>query len=182
MFAALVHVGLVIGLAAITATPPAAPPAGDKPEGKMAITDKPLTVKIEPSEQLRLDLAAAIKPAAKVSIRLTLHGVVPPERRDLTEGIRVFLNKDDATRTTPIDDPHYVSSIVFAATNERDPQGFHMDLTRTVAELTRQGKLDLAKPLRITLIGVPAEGLKDLPPAFSVPVAKVSITADAVRK
>ncbi len=171
MFAELIHLGLAVSLAAAA--------AADKPEDKMALTEKPLTVAVEPTAEIRSALAAAAKPAPKVAVHLVLGGVVPPKEREQIEGVRVFLNKDDATRATSIDDPHFVCAFAFAPTTQRDPQEFNLDLTRTVAELGRQGKLDSTKPLRITLIAVPAMGAKELPAQFSVPVGKVSIKVKA---
>ena len=106
---------------------------------------------------------------------LALAGVVPPAAREQVEGVRVFLNKEDATRDTATDDPHYVTVFAFPPTNKRDAQEFNLDLTRAVAELTRRGAFDPAKPLRITLVAAPPPGVKNLPAGFAVPVGKVSV-------
>ena len=176
----LMHVGLAIGLVTTAVAPGAR--ADDKPRGeKMAITDKPLTIKVEPDDALRTGLTDAVKPKSKTTIRLTLTGVVPPAQRDQVEGVRVFLNKEDATRETSIEDPHYVTAFVFAPTTKRDAQEFNLDLTRAVGELGRRGELDPAKPLRVTLVAVPAQGVKQLPVDISVPVGGASVRAEPAK-
>jgi hypothetical protein len=175
MFTALLRVGLAIGLAT-TAT------ATDKPEGKrLVITNKPLTLSVESTPKTQESLAAATKPGSKVAVTLALKGVVPPERRDQVEGIRVFLNKDDATQDTSTDDPHFVTVFAFSSTDQREPYGVNLDLTRAVIGLSKKSELDTTKPLRITLVAVPASGLKNLPAAFSVPVGTVSIETSQVK-
>jgi hypothetical protein len=161
------QIGLAIGLAVAAAI---APQWGDAPKGKMAITKKPLTVRIDPTDELR----AAVKAAPKASVQLSLDDLVPPARRELIRGVRVFLNKDDATSETATDDPHYVTAFVFSPTRGQEPEGYNLDLTAALARLHKAGELDLAKPLRITLVAVPAPGVKELPADFSIPVGRVS--------
>lgn len=173
----LIHSGLAISLAVATVAAAASPSANKKDEGKLAITDKPLTVRIEPSNELRASLDAATKRKPMLSIRLTLEGVVPPVQRKLIEGIRVYINKPDATRDTSTDDSHFVAAFAFTPDDGRDPENLNFDLTRSLAELSRERKLDLTKPLWITLVAVPTEGNKKLPKDFSVSVGKVSVTA-----
>jgi hypothetical protein len=176
MLTELIHIGLAIGMAA------AAVPGADKLQGKkLVITDKPLTVKIKPSFKLAAGLGSAPKPDSKVAITLTLEGVVPPEQRNQVEGVRVFLNKGDATRCTPTDDPHFVTVFAFPATDRQDPYGVNLDLTQAVIALSARGELDTTKPLLVTLVAIPASGVKNLPAAFSVPVGGVSIEASPAK-
>jgi len=177
MWTKLIHSGLAISLTVATVAPAAPSDANKKTEGKLAITDKPLTVRVELSNELRASLEAAAKKASTVSIRLTLEGVVPPVQRKLIEGIRVYINKPNATQDTSTDDPHFVAAFAFTPDGGQNPENLNLDLTRSLAELSRRGKLDLTKPLQITLVAAPAEGIKKLPKNFSVAVGKVSVTA-----
>ena len=161
MIALLCQIGLFVGLLATQ-------PGG--PKEKMAITEKPLTVRIDPTDELR----AAVKTAPKSTIQLSLDDVVPPAKRDLISGVRVFLNKE-ATHETATDDPHYVTAFVFSPTRKQEPEGYNLDLTATLTRLHKAGELDLTKPLRITLVAVPAAGVKEFPDDFSISVGRVAI-------
>jgi tyrosinase len=92
---------------------------------------------------------------------LTIGGVDAPDRADYF--VRVFINKDDATEATPIDDPHYAGSFAFfsdsaAMKDHAHPRpGFLVDVTPTIRRLDQGGGLDAA-PLGITLVPVPFEG------------------------
>jgi hypothetical protein len=179
MLSKLISAGLALGLAATIATTDTC--AGDNKGEKMILTDKPLTIKVESGTELRAGLTAAAEPKSKVAVTLTLGDVVPPAQREQVEGVRVFLNKEDATREAATDDPHFVTVFAFPPTTCRGPQEFNLDLTRAVGALGRAGQFDPAKPLRITLVPVPAHGTKELPADFSVPVGKVSVTTAPVK-
>lgn len=174
MLAELLHIGLAIGLAAAS--------AGEKPKGKeLAVTDKPLTVQVESTAALRAGLAAACRPVPEAVVMLVLKGVVPPAPRDRVVGVRVFLNKDGAVWDTPVEDPHFVTAFAFPPTEQRDPYGLNLDLTRTVRSLARRGELDPAKPLRVTLVAIPARGAEGLPAGFAVPIGGLSVEVAPAR-
>jgi hypothetical protein len=174
MFAKLA-LGILVAAVAVPPAVRANPGPGDGPKGRQVLTDKPLTVRVGTTDRLEAALAAAADRDPKFVIRLALDGVVPPENRAGSGGVRVFVNKNDATHETPTDDLHFVTAFDFSPTGGREAQGFNLDLTRTVKELRRRGELDPAKPLRITLVAVPAEGVKKLPEGFSVPIERVTV-------
>jgi hypothetical protein len=145
------------------------------PEAKPAITGKPMTAKIELSPRLQSQVAAALMADPPGTVRLTIHGVVPPERRQLVCGVNVFLNKTDATASTPTDDIHFVWAFDFSPTTDGTPQSFHVDLSRTLVALKRQNELDLTEPLAITLVAVPADRTRPLPDDFAIWVREMAI-------
>src|SRR5688500_10880170 len=67
------------------------------PESEMVITTKPMVVDIALGERLRSQVAAALDSESPRTVRLVIRGVTPPERPELAEGIKVFVNKPDAT-------------------------------------------------------------------------------------
>jgi Protein of unknown function (DUF_B2219) len=131
--------------------------------------------------QLGHDLQAKVKQVASAqqnapTLRLTIDGVEVPPHQDL--GIRVFLNKPDADRETPIKDPHYVGS--FTLLNEAykpgQPEKAFMDINPAVKTLGQSGALHVQEPLRITLVAVPLDPNAKLDKVV-IPVGKVTLSA-----
>lgn len=167
LFASAVGVFLWVALHAYPSEPPK----------KMVIAKEPLSVPIAPTEAVKVALETLGQKEPKVVIRLAVEGMIPPENRKQVGGIRVFLNKDNATANTPIDDPHFVTAIDFAPVDARKPMSFNLDLTRALKSLASSNKLDVKKPLRITFVAVPAESEDKLPAELSIPVGSVEIEA-----
>jgi tyrosinase len=59
---------------------------------------------------------------------LTIDEVEPPEKQDVF--VRVFINKPDATKDTPIEDPHYAGSFAFFCCEDEAMKG-HESMTPT---------------------------------------------------
>jgi tyrosinase len=93
---------------------------------------------------------------------MTLAEVQPPLKQDVF--VRVFINKPDASSTTPTEDPHYAGSFAFfccATAHEGMPAPplpqlrYLVDTTETVRRLSQGGSL--GSELEISLIVVPIE-------------------------
>jgi len=86
----------------------------------------------------------------KQSLRLTLVNVKTPTAADTS--YRVFLNKPDATGTTPATDPHCVGSIsFFGSAPEND---FVLDAGRTLDGLRQKAAYKAAEKVTVTLVPV----------------------------
>jgi len=90
---------------------------------------------------------------------LTLEGVEMPAPSEVF--VRVFLNKDDASGDTAIDDPHYAGS--FGVFSDPSAMGdmakgqaskFLVDLTSAVQKLNRAGNMPLDR-MNVTLVTMP---------------------------
>jgi hypothetical protein len=85
-------------------------------------------------------------------------------------GIRVFLNKPDATTDTPLDDIHYVGSVsLFPVGGLHEPEDspFILDSTRTLRRLAAARELSFDTSTSITLVAVPGK-TKAMPAPVSV--------------
>jgi hypothetical protein len=145
---------------------------------------KPLVVTLKPTATLDAQIqqrgAATTKdddPNAP-GIRLTVQGVTPPKPLDV--GIRVFLNKSDADRTTPFDDPSYVTSLAFDHSHGEGeavkPQTFVADLGPTLRKLQKSSRLAANKPLTVTLVAVPIHP-RDSIEDREMPIEKVIVAS-----
>jgi hypothetical protein len=143
------------------------------------VTNKPLTVSMreELTPKLRSKIARAMELYPEATVRLKLE-VSPPESRESILGFKVFLNKPDATAATPVDDPHYVTTKVFATTRGDIPQAFIFDVLKTLAALKKSEKLDIMdaeKPLKLTIVANPAPGVERLPDDASFAVNGLTV-------
>jgi hypothetical protein len=154
----------------------------DEPVKKMVITNEPLTVTILPSDVVKAAIAALGDKDSKTVLRLVVEDMVPPEDRAAVGGIRIFLNKSDATVKTPVNDIHFVTAIDFSPTAEREPMAFNVDISRASKTLQERKKFDTCKPLRITFVAVPNKGHDKLPKGFAVPIGNVAVEAVDVGK
>jgi hypothetical protein len=169
--------------------PPNAPPGAASsevrvtlPEDAMTITDKALTTSIPPTKRLQSEIADAIARYPDATVRLSIRGVRPPLRRNAIHGFNIFLNKPDANASTPEDDPHFVRAVEFEPTTEHTPQGFNVNLLRTLVELHKRKELNVAKPLKITIVAIPAPGVSRIPEEASFSVRELALTVPARRR
>ncbi len=111
------------------------------------------------------DFAAIIKgDAAAQRVFLTIGFARLPVASDYA--VRVFINLPDASRTTPIEDPHYAGSFAFfgtapapespaaAATHSHQPR-FLVNITETLRRLTQRDELRETVPFTVQLVAVP---------------------------
>ena len=95
---------------------------------------------------------------------------VSPPTTAPAPGIRVFLNKPDATTDTPLDDIHYVGSISLfpvAGAYETEDTPFLLDATKTLRRLAAARELSFDTFTSITLVTVPGQ-TKAIPATVSV--------------
>ena len=133
--------------------------------------DKPAAARL----QIQPDaLRSVLDNNARQKAVLTIDEVQAPPKQDLF--VRVFINKPDASASTPIEDPHYAGSFAFFCCQEHphDPTGapvpvvsptpltpvnqklsYFVDATETVRRLSQAGSL--SADTQITLVAVPIE-------------------------
>jgi hypothetical protein len=68
-------------------------------------------------------------PDSNTAVRLSVHGVAVHGGDDVI-GFKVFLNKKDATRDTPLSDPHYVGSFALGELSKVHVENVNLDATR----------------------------------------------------
>jgi hypothetical protein len=132
-------------------------------------------------EKLRTEITNAVTNRDQPeTVRLTIKGVRPTAEAKNTGGIKLFLNKPDATGSTPERDPHFVAAVDFQPTKDQKPENFLVDLAPTIAQLLRTKQLDLTRPLQITfaVVGETREG----PVEMQIPIESVKVTVPGERK
>jgi tyrosinase len=103
--------------------------------------------------------------SGKSAVVLTLGDVEIPEKKDFF--VRVFINKPDASASTPFEDPHYAGSFAFFsdeaamkkqehASLGRPKAGFLVDITPTLRKLNQAGSLP-ASSVGVNLVPVAYE-------------------------
>lgn len=81
------------------------------------------------------------------------------------DSMNLFLNKPDATRQTPVSDPHFVSCITFLHANAthngntHTAQCFFVNLTHTMARLNAKGNGRPIEPLTLQIVPLPDAGM-----------------------
>lgn len=128
-----------------------------------AAVDKPAidAVEVQP-EAFR----SALEADTRTRVVLSIAEVEVPVQRDFF--VRVFLNKPDASATTPIDDPHYAGSFGFffdeAALKgaegqtgmvERPKTGFLVDVRPTLTRLNQGGAISSSGKVEVSFVPVP---------------------------
>lgn len=110
-------------------------------------------------------LASALQGGPHTRLVLTVGDAQMPPKRDFF--VRVFLNKPDASGSTPIDDPHFAGSFAFffdesamkgheagGETAAAPLTGFLVDVTSTLQHLNQAGSLS-SNQAQVTLVPVP---------------------------
>ena len=109
----------------------------------------------------------ALRPVLDANARqkavLTIDEVQAPPKQDVF--VRVFINKPDASASTPIEDPHYAGSFAFFCCQDASHGGgggvgngklsYLVDATQTVRKLSQAGSLSAG--MDVTLVTAPIE-------------------------
>jgi hypothetical protein len=134
------------------------------PVSALALGSEPLTVTLSPRPELKQTLQAARQGRGVVT--LAIEGV----EGTLTQPVRinVFVNKPDADRTTPVDDPHFVGYIHVAPARSGVARGVNR-----VLDLAPVRDLNPDAPVGVTL--VPVAGINDAPRDASLQVRRIVI-------
>jgi tyrosinase len=119
-------------------------------------------LKVEPDA-----LRGVLDASARQKAVLTIDEVQVPPKQDVF--VRVFLNKPDASKDTPIEDPHYAGSFAFFCCEDQhaleahDPTAapntpklrYLVDASQTIQRLSQAGSLPA--DLDVSLVAVPIE-------------------------
>jgi hypothetical protein len=108
--------------------------------------------------------------------RLVLHDLRPHGASSL-KGIRVFVEKPDADLSTPLDDPHYVSSFILGL---EPSQTFLWNIAPTLSRLRELGRHPEGEHapnarLRVTFVPEPWDAAKGLEEDLALPFSSVTI-------
>ena len=126
----------------------------------MATRTQPLQVNLTPPAMLREQLANIVRVDSPPTARVKISGI---EDQLPTEAfVRVFLNCDYLSPTTPIGDIHYVSSFAFFGHGDGEADaghghsmkggtGFYLNLTGTIQALAREEQFNPER-LRVGLV------------------------------
>jgi len=134
--------------------------------------DKPAAARLQIQPEA---LRSVLDNNARQKAVLTIDEVQVPPKQDVF--VRVFINKPDASASTPIEDPHYAGSFAFFCCQEHPHEGaaavptpaatptpstatnqklsYFVDATATVQRLSQAGSL--SADTQITLVAVPIE-------------------------
>ena len=129
----------------------------------------PLDVKLDAGKSILEKYNAVARPlmaspsperaraAASTAVRLTIDQVSPP-KNPAAVFVRVFVNCDYLSVSTPINDPHYVATFGFfrpaGGHGDHTDGAFVFDLTRALEKLQRAGSAPLEN-LRVQLLALP---------------------------
>jgi tyrosinase len=83
-------------------------------------TSEPLQVDMTTSPEFVQKSAKVVRKKGKVEEDIVVLNIALKKPIPENALVKVFINKPDITKDTPIDDPHYVSSFCFFATNHGD--------------------------------------------------------------
>jgi tyrosinase len=115
-------------------------------------------LKVEPDALRRV-----LDTNAREKAVVTIDEVQVPAKQDVF--VRVFINKPDASASTPIEDPHYAGSFAFFCCQDASHAGgaatptpklrYLVDATATLRKLSQAGSLP--PDVDISLVAVPVE-------------------------
>ena len=135
-------------------------------------------VQIEPGARAKLVAIVAGRPVTESGGHLTLEVRCGRLEGGKAPGIRVFLNKLDATRSTPVEDPHYVGSFTFfpnsAARDSEHGQAFLLDAAKVIGRLASLKELKVESPLIATLVAIKIR--EDESVSATVPIQNVILS------
>lgn len=152
-----------------------APPEQSLPEKHepVVISTKPAHADLLLSREMQAFIASSLVDRHK-TVRLTLADVAPPHKASSVKAVRVFLNHGDADAKTSVKEAGYVGYLVFQPTVDDEPQSFVFDLAQPLQKLKESRKLDLAKPLKFTLVPI-SNDHAPLPDSLRLPVGNLTI-------
>jgi hypothetical protein len=128
---------------------------------QVALGSQPVTVMLSPSPELKSAFNAA--KLGRATVALAVEGV----RGTLIQPVRinVFVNKPDANRTTPLEDPHFLGYVNVAPTRGR------VENAGRLFDVPADAVGDLAAPPRVTL--VPVVGSDSAPRDASLQIGRI---------
>lgn len=132
----------------------------------VALNAQPMTVSLAPRAAMRPALAAARLGGSPVA--LAVEGI----EGSITQPVRIniFIDKPDADRSTPTDDPHFAGTVALL------PRQGKLKRTGRIFDLSRAGALTTDAPLRVTLVPVVGTDEKPQTPRdFSLRIGKIYI-------
>jgi hypothetical protein len=140
------------------------------------VTAAPTTIAIDLDEPTRQELTRRLTDGSLRVARLRL-GDITPRSADTLKGVRLFVEKPDATLTTPVDDPHYATSFVRGFS---PPDTALLNLAPTLLRLWRSGtltsdRLEKTKALRITFVPEPSDAIPVLPADFALTIQAIAL-------
>jgi hypothetical protein len=140
------------------------------------VTAKPGTMTVTLDDRTRRDLVRHLDSGALAIARLSIRDVRPHAAQAL-KGVRIFIEKPDATVTTPVADAHYAGNFVLGLTA---PESMLLNVAPTLTKLWQSGELsratlDQRQSLRITLVSEPWDFAPTLPPDFSLTLGPVTL-------
>ncbi len=127
----------------------------------VALRSEPVTVTLSPSPGLKSALEAARRGSGTMA--LAVEGV----KGTLTQPVRinVFVNKPDANRATPLEDPHFLGYIHVPPTRGR------VENAGRLFDLSSVEVVDPAAPVRVTL--VPVVGSNSTPRDAALQISRI---------
>jgi hypothetical protein len=116
------------------------------------VTDKPAVAKIPLTGIIRNTLKTKLDEGSLSTVRLNIDEVTKPATVKNVVGLRLFLNKADASSEK---DPHYVADIAFQPVDQ--PQSFTIDIKPTLVKLHENKLFKPQKPLRLIAVANPLD-------------------------
>lgn len=140
------------------------------------LTAAPSTFEVELTDEARQRLETQLAGGSLTVARLLLRDLRPRSAQAL-KGVRIFLEKPDATLATPVDDPHYAGNFVPGL--EAD-QSTLLNVAPTLASLWRSGALTARglaerKRLRVTFVPEKWDWAAALPQDFALPFGSLTL-------
>ena len=113
------------------------------------------TLQVPLDDKLRQQIASAVaNPEQPQTVQVKVEGVAPPSSASRFEdgGLKVFVNKPDASQKTSEKDPHFIGAVEYQPTSSSKLQSFLLDAGPALAELARKKQLDLDKPITVSVV------------------------------
>lgn len=141
-----------------------------------AITAAPVTFNVALEDEVRQSLERQLAGGSLEVARLVIHNLRPRSAKAL-KGVRIFIEKPDASVNTPVDDPHYTGNFVLGL---EASQSMLLNIAPTLSRLWQAGELApkvLAerRALRITFVPEPWDDATALAKDFSLPFESLTI-------
>ena len=130
-----------------------------EPSPVMLTAEKPSTLHIEVKDDARRQIEERLQAQGKATVRLVLKDVSFADSKPGAGTIRVFVGDvEDGGKS--IDQASYAGSVELpplAGSKSGEKHSYAIDAAPAMRKLKKEGKLDLAKPLPVTLVLSPAE-------------------------
>lgn len=171
-----------------TGQPQAGQPQAEQPQAEQSkagqpaaaarLTAAPATAEIPLDEETRRTLTRHLADGSLTVARLAIRDVRPGETDAYAlKGVRIFIEKPDATVRTPVDDPHYAGAFVPGLDpSESSLLNVAPALVRlwNAGTLTRE-MLERRTSLRATFVGDAMDAATGLPPTFALTIQNLAL-------